>query len=570
MLWFLLEPRSYACNAMGDDRDAGDVIDVVSIIDNGNDNGQVNGNDIGNGTDKNTRLMANENLTTRLQEIRNIPEKNISFEDLIMAMANSGNGKQIKLASDLIDLNTVQGNTSENLGPDCFDKISACNDNLSNNTGKDKINDNEAKETDMEWTTVKPKQKRNRSGSNDSDRTRLETSVSPNKKHKSGNESVGKNKTKQVKSGNKSENSERTTLNKDSVLVIISEIPDNTYYNAIKMENMVLAAFPQLKESGMWTKYRVNKRHKNRCYITLPKDHHKDNIINIIKSQVGFQECKVDVKLGINDIPTKAYKVVAVGVHQSISDKEIIEEMAKSKVKVNKVQRLKFRGNPTQKVVIEFDQEQDMKIALFNGIYFGRIRIRCEPFRPAPSITQCYQCQGFNHVAKDCKNKVKCMRCAGPHKSSECPEKNKNSFNPKCTNCKGDHVAASRECPKFKEQYKIQTEKVKARQDKIQNSLVVRGISFSNIVKTNSDKVESTLTEKIQINKQETKQELDNVALKLEEKLEDSFNQLSGKLVSFMVQSMLSIYDTLDKKNADKVYSILAKGSIEYFNIELE
>ena len=451
---------------MGDDRDAGDVIDVVSIIDNGNNNGQVNGNDFGNGTDKNTRLMANENLTTRLQEIRNIPEKNISFEDLIMAMANSGNGKQIKLASDLIDLNIVQGNTSENLGPDCFDKISACNDNLSNNTGKDKINDNdnEAKETDMEWTTVKPKQKRNRSGSNDSDRTRLETSVSPNKKHKSGNESVGKNKTKQVKSGNKSENSERTPLNKDSVLVIISEIPDHTYYNAIKMENMVLAAFPQLKESGMWTKYRVNKRHKNRCYITLPKDHHKDNIINIIKSQVGFQECKVDVNLGINDIPTKAYKVVAVGVHQSISDKEIIEEMAKSKVKVNKVQRLKFRGNPTQKVVIEFDEEQDMKIALFNGIYFGRIRIRCEPFRPAPSITQCYQCQGFNHVAKDCKSKVKCMRCAGPHKSSECPEKNKDSFNPKCTNCKGDHVAASRECPKFKEQYKIQTEKVKARQ----------------------------------------------------------------------------------------------------------
>ena len=47
------------------------------------------------------------------------------------------------------------------------------------------------------------------------------------------------------------------------------------------MENMVLAAFPQLKESGMWTKYRVNKRHKNKCYITLPKNHHKDNVTNI-------------------------------------------------------------------------------------------------------------------------------------------------------------------------------------------------------------------------------------------------------------------------------------------------
>ena len=65
----------------------------------------------------------------------------------------------------------------------------------------------------------------------------------------------------------------------------------HTYFNDIKMENIVLAAFPQLKESGIWTKYRVEKRHKNKCYITLPKDHHKDNVTYIIKSQSGFQEC---------------------------------------------------------------------------------------------------------------------------------------------------------------------------------------------------------------------------------------------------------------------------------------
>ena len=45
---------------------------------------------------------------------------------------------------------------------------------------------------DMEWTTVKPKHKRNRSGSSDSEKNRLETSVSPNKKHKSGDENVRK------------------------------------------------------------------------------------------------------------------------------------------------------------------------------------------------------------------------------------------------------------------------------------------------------------------------------------------------------------------------------------------
>ena len=110
---------------MGDDRGAGDVIDVVSIIDNGKDNGNDNGYDNGHGINKENGLMANENLTSRLQKIKNIPEKNISFEDFIMTLANSGNEKQIKLASDLIDMNMTQGKASENLGPDCFDKISA-------------------------------------------------------------------------------------------------------------------------------------------------------------------------------------------------------------------------------------------------------------------------------------------------------------------------------------------------------------------------------------------------------------------------------------------------------------
>ena len=91
--------------------------------------------------------------------------------------------------------------------------------------------------------------------------------------------------------------------------------------------------------------------------------------------KTGFQDCMVQVKLGISDVPSKAYKVVAIGI--DISDEEIIEKIGKSSVKVNKVQRLKFKGNPTQKVVlvVEFEQEQDMKIALFNGIYFDRIHI---------------------------------------------------------------------------------------------------------------------------------------------------------------------------------------------------
>ena len=332
---------------------------------------------------------------------------------------------------------------------------------------------------------------------------------------------------------------------------------------------MILNSFPKLKETGMWTKYRVNKRHQGKCYVTLPKDHFNENVSEVIKSQTGFQNSKVKVIKGINDVPEKAHKVVAIGVHQTISEDDIKTELAKNNVKINKVQRLKYNGQPTRKVVIQFEKEQDMKIALYSGIYFGRIRIRCESYRTAPQVTQCYKCQGFNHIAKDCKNAQKCLRCAGANKSIECPDKNKDSLKLKCSNCNGEHVASSKECPKFKEQIKVQADKAKARQEKLQNNLVVRGIMFSNMVQNKTEKVQSVLAEKIQNNKKETELELGNIVQKLETKLEESFKALSEKVVLFMVNSMVEIYEKLDRKNADKVYSILSKESVDCFNIQL-
>ena len=77
-----------------------------------------------------------------------------------------------------------------------------------------------------------------------------------------------------------------------------------------------------------------------------------------------------------------------------------------------------------------------MKITLFSGIYFGRIHIRCKSYRttlPPPT-------QGFNRIAKDCIKEQKCVRCAGAHKSTECPDKDKASLKLKCFYCNRDHA----------------------------------------------------------------------------------------------------------------------------------
>ena len=132
----------------------------------------------------------------------------------------------------------------------------------------------------------------------------------------------------------------------------------------------------------------------------------------------------------------------------------------------------------------------------------------------SPQVIQCYKCQGFNHIAKDCKKAQKCVRCAGDHKFTECPDKNKDSLKLKCSNFHGEHVASSKECPKFKDQIKVQAEKAKARQEKLQNNLVVRGITFSNMVQNKTEKVHSVLAEKIQYNKKEIELELGNIVQK--------------------------------------------------------
>ena len=319
-----------------------------------------------------------------------------------------------------MDLNFVQENISDNLGLSGSDKVLA-NENENTEQG---ISIDNTTESNMEWTTVRPKNKRVRSNSNDSEKINLEITVSPNKKQKSARQNNdvkttgngNTNNTRKQGQGHLDQNTKtksgirnRDALNKDSVLVAITEIPENTYFNSIKMENMILNSFPKLKETGMWTKYRVNKKHQGKCYVTLPNDHFNENVSEVIKSQTGFQNSKVKIIKGINDVPEKTYKVVAIGVHQTISEDDIKTELAKNKVKINKVQRLKFNGQPTRKVVIQFENEQDMKIALYSGIYFGRIGIRCESYRTTPQVTQCFKCQGFNHIAKDCKNAQKCV-----------------------------------------------------------------------------------------------------------------------------------------------------------------
>lgn len=57
---------------------------------------------------------------------------------------------------------------------------------------------------------------------------------------------------------------------------------------------------------------------------------------------------------------------------------------------------------------------------------------------------QCFRCQGFWHIAANCRQQPRCVRCGDSHVVEFCPRPRQN---PICCHCAGPHHAAYRHCP---------------------------------------------------------------------------------------------------------------------------
>ncbi|GFR17749.1 uncharacterized protein TNCT_11731 [Trichonephila clavata] len=53
--------------------------------------------------------------------------------------------------------------------------------------------------------------------------------------------------------------------------------------------------------------------------------------------------------------------------------------------------------------------------------------ITVDSFRKRPGANQCYNCNFFHHSSKNCHINMRCQKCGKPHKTNECPIKEKKS-----------------------------------------------------------------------------------------------------------------------------------------------
>lgn len=65
-----------------------------------------------------------------------------------------------------------------------------------------------------------------------------------------------------------------------------------------------------------------------------------------------------------------------------------------------------------------------------------------EYYSPSFRITQCYKCQGYGHIATNCRKNDTCGHCSLQHRSQDCTQKDE----PRCANCTKRHPAWSGEC----------------------------------------------------------------------------------------------------------------------------
>ena len=76
----------------------------------------------------------------------------------------------------------------------------------------------------------------------------------------------------------------------------------------------------------------------------------------------------------------------------------------------------------------------------------GWVLHRCEPSKEPPHIKQFFKCQKFGQSASDCKDELRCLRCAGKHTVKSY---NKSKKQAKCVKCGGSHANVYRSCPAY-------------------------------------------------------------------------------------------------------------------------
>lgn len=135
--------------------------------------------------------------------------------------------------------------------------------------------------------------------------------------------------------------------------------------------------------------------------------------------------------------------VVVIGVHPSMEDEELSEETDR---KCTRIVSSQLNGARTWKVKMQCMSDADRQTLIKSGIAVGLQHYKCVDYKHSSPVTQCFKCQGFDHISTACDKQSVCRRCGGSHSSKDCTDTGAIC----CGNCGGPHSASDYSCPVYK------------------------------------------------------------------------------------------------------------------------
>lgn len=233
-------------------------------------------------------------------------------------------------------------------------------------------------------------------------------------------------------------------------------IPPIVVYSYIKNHSETLKALRAKCKKDFSVKFRGNRL----LFLPATKDDY-----NVILNEVRGAKLECHTYTSKDD----AYKTVVLrNIPPNITPTEIIEDLKEKNLNAIKVLQMKKKVGENEFLayplfIVTFSSDTSMKQIKDTKIVCQCI-VSWAPYKNMTGVTQCFNCQSFFHIAKNCYKKPKCVKCAGEHRSKDCPAPKDST--PKCANCGKNHTSNHRGCAVYEDKLQRRAIPVKKKEEK--------------------------------------------------------------------------------------------------------
>lgn len=141
--------------------------------------------------------------------------------------------------------------------------------------------------------------------------------------------------------------------------------------------------------------------------------------------------------------PCRKYRVVLANFDShAIIETDLKSHFAEKLTKITALKsKFSTRGDQWLLELTDYDTAVSL---VKDGSKMAPFMLRFRWFVVRPSADQCFRCQGFNHLARDCSKTPRCARCGKGHDLKACTIEQAAAT---CCNCQGAHAANWARCP---------------------------------------------------------------------------------------------------------------------------